>query len=848
MNDVVNKRSATIRIVGIYALVGFLWIFTSDTILSWLVHNQQIMVKIAIFKGSAYIIFTSLLLYVLLSRYNCRVTKSELVHEDRMQALEQSEERLSLALVASKSGIWDRNVKTGEVYFDSNYFMISGYEPNEFPHSYDEWEKRIHPVDVDRAKRAIEAYLTGKSESYNVEFRFKSKDDSWMWILSQGKLFERDEQGNPVRFTGMHTDISERKHSEESLLKSEAHYRSLFDSSLIGVTVTNRGLIITDANDAFCKMLEYSKYELIDKMSIADISHPDDADKSFEMVRKLMTHEIDHYSIEKRYLTKTRKTIIALIYIRGQYNLDGEYEGTTGSILDITAYKTAGESLRLSEEKYRSLFNNSDVAMFRSRADGSEVLDVNPKFLDMFGKTLDEMIGKPSTIVWADPNDREMMIRKLLADGRVTGYEQRLLNHLGGIRNCLTSMVLYREQGILEGSILDITEIKRAEEERLQLEQQLLHAQKLESLGVLAGGIAHDFNNILTSIVGNADLALMRMNPESPAIDNLHKIEQAAARAADLAKQMLAYSGKGKFIVENLDMNRLLEEMLHMLDVSISKKAVLRLNLTPHLPSVEADATQMRQIVMNLVINASEAISDKSGVIAITTGCMDLDKTYLKNVWLDENIKEGLYVYLEVADTGCGMDSVTQTKLFDPFFTTKFTGRGLGMAAVLGIVSGHKGAIKVYSEPEKGTTFKILLPASNRPADIFNHNSHTSDWKGEGKVLLVDDEETIRGIGKEMLQEFGFTTITANDGREAVEIFKQNPDVAFVILDLTMPHMDGEQCFMELKHLKPDVKVIMSSGYSEHEVTQKFAGKGLAGFIPKPYKLSDLRNAIIPLF
>jgi CheY-like chemotaxis protein len=190
------------------------------------------------------------------------------------------------------------------------------------------------------------------------------------------------------------------------------------------------------------------------------------------------------------------------------------------------------------------------------------------------------------------------------------------------------------------------------------------------------------------------------------------------------------------------------------------------------------------------------------------------------------------------------MDKETLGKLFDPFFTTKFTGRGLGMAAVLGIVRGHRGAIKVYSEPKRGTTFKILIPASSRPVEIFNGASHHDDWKAEGKVLLVDDEETVRGIGAEMLKELGFSVITAEDGRDAVEKFKSAPDIAFVILDLTMPHIDGEQCFRELRQLKSDIKVIMSSGFNEQEVTQKFVGKGLAGFIQKPYKLSVLRKAI----
>jgi PAS domain S-box-containing protein len=410
-----------------------------------------------------------------------------------------------------------------------------------------------------------------------------------------------------------------------------------------------------------------------------------------------------------------------------------------------------------------------------------------------------------------------------------------------------------RKNQVIVGAVItwrDISERVQAAQEKLALEKQLLHAQKLESLGVLAGGIAHDFNNILMAIIGNADLALMRMNPEAPAVENLHRIEKAAAQAADLAKQMLAYSGKGKFLVEHLDLNRLLEEMLHMLEVSISKKAILRLNLAPTIPAVEADATQLRQIIMNLVINASEAIDDQSGVIAITTGCMECNLSYLRDFWLDDKVIPGLYVYLEVADTGCGMDQETLARIFDPFFTTKFTGRGLGMAAVLGIVKGHKGAIKVYSEPGKGTSFKVLLPASESAETIVG-TSRNDIWQGSGTVLLVDDEQTVRDIGGEMLQALGFQVVLASDGREALEKFRENPGISFILLDLTMPHMDGEQCFRELRKIRPDVKVIMSSGYNEYEVTQKVIGKGLAGFVQKPYTMSALQavisNIVLPL-
>jgi signal transduction histidine kinase/CheY-like chemotaxis protein len=390
----------------------------------------------------------------------------------------------------------------------------------------------------------------------------------------------------------------------------------------------------------------------------------------------------------------------------------------------------------------------------------------------------------------------------------------------------------------------ELVERGRVEEERLTLEKQFLHTQKLESLGVLAGGIAHDFNNILTSIIGNAELALIRINHESPAVENLRKIELASARAADLAKQMLAYSGKGRFVIENIDLNRLLEEMLHMVEVSISKKAALRLNLTRPLATVEADATQMHQVVMNLIINASEALGEENGTITITTDCMDCDRGYLDSIWPAENLPEGPYVVLDVADTGCGMDAETLTKIFDPFFTTKFTGRGLGMAAVFGIIKGHKGTIKIYSEPGKGSIFKVLLPADASYANTHINTIQSDGWKGNGTILLVDDEEIVRTIGSEMLQELGFDVIVANDGQEALDIFSRRNDIHAVILDLTMPRLDGEQAFNGLRIIRPDVKVIISSGYNEQDVTRKFDGKGLAGFVQKPYRLSVLRDTL----
>ena len=638
---------------------------------------------------------------------------------------------------------------------------------------------------------------------------------------------------------------SELIEANKKLVESESKFKAVADNSplaiYMAVGIDQKGEYI---NQTFVKLFGYTLDDVPSLEQWLPLAYPDEIYRQqlYEEWRRRVKIAIETCSeIEPMESVVTCKDG-SLKTIQWGFKSIGNQNWSFG--LDLTERIQADQLLREREEKYRNLFYNAEIAMFRSKLDGSEILDVNQKFLDIVGKTREETIGKPAAIFWADLQERNEMVRRISEDGRVSGYEYKILDSLGNIKNCILSLVLYREQGIIEGSILDITDFKHAEVERLHLEKQLLHTQKLESLGILAGGIAHDFNNILTAIMGNAELALMRIDKESPVVGNLNEIEQASARAADLASQMLAYSGKGMFVITNLDLNRVIEDMLHMLEVSISKKAELRLNLSPYLPPVEADATQIQQIVMNLIINASEAIGDRSGIITVATSSMECQKSYLRKFWKDWDICEGLYVCLEVSDTGCGMDNETMKKIFDPFFTTKFTGRGLGMAAVHGIVRGHKGAIRVDSKPNKGTSFKLLLPASGNPAEVSTNDYHQVNWRGEGKVLLVDDEEIVRSIGKEMLKELGYDVIIANDGKEALKVFKATLDISFVILDMTMPHMDGEQCFQELRKIKPDIKVFISSGFSEHEISQKFAGFGLSGVIQKPYKLSELKESL----
>ncbi|MCK4511866.1 response regulator, partial [bacterium] len=367
--------------------------------------------------------------------------------------------------------------------------------------------------------------------------------------------------------------------------------------------------------------------------------------------------------------------------------------------------------------------------------------------------------------------------------------------------------------------------------------------QKMETIGEMAGGIAHDFNNLLTGVLGNIELGLLQVERGSPAARSFTEARVSAERAADLSRQMLAYSGKGNFVIEAVDVNVLVSEIGSLLEVSVSKNVALSYDLHRGLPPVVADVTQLHQVLLNLVTNASDSIGDEGGVVAIRTGLRDCDSAYLRETYLDDNLAEGDYLFIEVTDTGCGMDPETMQRIFDPFFSTKFTGRGLGLASALGIVRGHSGAIKVASGEGSGTTFTVLLPVGNCAALIPPEAKDVvaTSSSGGGTVLLVDDEDAVRDIGMRLLEQAGFAVVGAADGCEAVDYYREHcDDISCVLLDLTMPRMGGEETFQELRKIREDVRVVLSSGFSEQEVVGRFAEGGICGFVQKPYRFEKL--------
>jgi len=513
----------------------------------------------------------------------------------------------------------------------------------------------------------------------------------------------------------------------------------------------------------------------------------------------------------------------------------------------------AEDKLRESEDRYRDLVEHSQDLICTHDLEG-RILSANPWAATVLGYAPEELLRM---------NFRDLLVPEIrdefgryLDEIRTHGTAQGMLRvqSRNGDRLLWEYKNTLRTEGLAEpivrGMAHDVTERKRAEREKRNLEEQVRQTQKLESLGVLAGGIAHDFNNILMAVLGHAELALAEISPMSPARGNLIEIATAARRAAELCRQMLAYAGKASIALEPVVLRDLVEEMAHLLKTAISKKAILNLNLERGLPPIEADPSQIRQIVMNLIINASEAIGDRSGVITVSVGATRCDEEYLSKTELREILAPGLYLHLEVADTGCGIDEDTRSRIFEPFFSTKFTGRGLGLAAVLGIVRAHRGALKVYSEQGKGTTFKILFPVMEEAAEGARTNDPPpmTDWRGKGTILLVDDEESLIALGARMLEHLGFTVLMASDGLQAVELYRERgKEIDLVLMDLTMPHMDGAEAFGELRRLSPVVRVVLASGYSHEDVASRFAGKGLDGVLQKPYTLLKLRELLAGL-
>ena len=518
----------------------------------------------------------------------------------------------------------------------------------------------------------------------------------------------------------------------------------------------------------------------------------------------------------------------------------------------ISEREAAVERMRASEERFRSMFERHHATMWLIDAESWRIVDANPAAAEFYGYSRDELRGMHIGVI--NPMPREVLV-ELFARTRREHANHFIVPHRtksGDLRQVevYSTPIDYHGRRLLFSILHDVTDRLRAEAERETIQAQLVQSQKLESLGLLAGGIAHDFNNLLTAIRGNAELAVLRAGDNQLLRECLEPLVRTSERAAELTNKLLSYTGKAPSELRSADLSQVVREFTPLLKGLIAKNVELAVDVAPGLPSVLCDAVQLQQVVMNLVLNAAEACGPRAAHVRVATGVTEVDaavlSTWSAKLAVAGDLKPGRFAFVEVSDDGSGIEPAVIARIFDPFFTTKFTGRGLGLATVSGIVRAHHGGLEVESNPGEGSRFRAYFPVGLAPAAALPAAARQVARSGS-VVLIVDDEAVVLDVARDILQHFGFEVATASSGRMAVEIMRERK-IDLAMLDMTMPEMNGLQTLGALRAIRPDLPAILSTGYSEPEATRQFAGTNLAGFIQKPYApnvlVSKVREAL----
>ena len=716
-------------------------------------------------------------------------------------------------------------------YVSPSFYRITGYSPEEIDQS--DFSTRIHPDDVPAVEQARLDNLRGLST--RIEYRFRCKNGNFIWLDLKATPVGLGD-GKVDRIVCCARDITDRKLAELSALQSEARYRELVELSPEAIGIVQDGAFVY-GNPAAVELLAARDIDDFLGVKMEDVIHPDDLTSTYERVQQVVATQ---QAVPLRQIRAVRRDgKVITIETRVGPCVYGGKPAVQVIGRDVTQRLLTEEALRESEARWRSLVENApDIIMMVDRSGLISFINkAGPGF------RIEDVIGS-SSLQFISPSS-QMRARDAYARawdyGETVDFEIEATpqNHESQYYEVRVSPIRSGERTVALINISrDITDRKRLAEERLQIERKLQETQRLESLGLLAGGVAHDFNNLLTGVINYTVLAASKLAPKSSPVEYLEKAETAARRAADLTRQLLAYSGRGKLVTQPLNVSSVVSEMRELLQTSISKRITFSLQLTSNLPAVIADATQLRQVIMNLILNASEAIGTEIGVVTLKTHLVEATTESLISPYSSDLLPPGKYVCVEVSDTGCGMVPATLQRIFDPFFSTKFAGRGLGLSAVLGIVRGHHGAIQVQSVPGSGTTFRVLLPIqageTEAPEQVATPLPAAPTAIGSSPlVLLIDDEEVARMSVEAVLLSENFRVELAANGREGLELFSKIKDIDLVILDLTMPDLDGEQVFRVLRQQCPEVRVIITSGYSTEEIALKHAGDDRVGFVQK---------------
>ena len=757
---------------------------------------------------------------------------------DRRQAEEallESEERLKFVLKGSRLGFWDWNIETNVVRRNERWAEMLGYTLEEVEFTVRQWTDLIHPDDRSAAWKSIQDHLEGRTAMHEIEYRMLCKDGKYKWILDQAMVVKQDDKGLPLRMSGTHTDIAERKQAEEAFLENERFLKNVFDGIQDGISVLDLELNIIRVNQWIENMYSDQK-PLAGKKCYEAYQQRKKICPWCPSVKTIETGEPQSEIVPYPTSDNPKGWIdLSSFPIR---EAEGRVVGVIEHVKDITDRKRAEMALRESEEKYRTVLETSLDPIVVYDMEG-KVTYFNPAFTRTLGWTLEERQGKKMDLFVPDDTwpETQKMIEKVLAGENFSGFETRRYTKDGDIINVNMSAAIYKDQaGNPIGSVINLRDIT----EQKKLETQLLQAQKIDSIGTLAGGIAHDFNNLLMGIQGRVSLMLADIDSYHPDYDHLKGIEDYVRSASDLTNQLLAFARGGKYEVKPTDLNQLLDKSSEMFGRT-KKEITIHRKSQKGIWTAEVDRSQIEQMLLNLFVNAWQSMPG-GGELYLETENVMLDADYVKPY----SVEPGKYVKISVTDTGVGMDNATKDRIFDPFFTTKEMGRGtgLGLASAYGIIKNHNGFINVYSEKGEGTTFNIYLPASTK--EIIDEKKLSEEvLKGKEIVLLVDDEKMIVDVGKELLKKMGYKVLTANSGKAAIELYAANKDqIDMVILDMIMPDMGGGETYDKLKEINPDIKVLLSSGYSINGQANEILNRGCNGFIQKPFNMVDLSQKI----
>jgi len=645
-----------------------------------------------------------------------------------------------------------------------------------------------------------------------------------------------DENGQVIGSVHITRDITEQKHKEEALLESEERFRLTFQTSpdSININRLSDGLYL-DVNDGFTAMTGYSKEEVIGKSSLElNIWHnPQDRQRLVESLQQAGYIP----NLESKFRFKDGTVVTGLMSAR-VIMLKGEPH-IVSITRNIEEWRRTQDALRESEQRYRTLFEESMDGVYSVLRDGT-ITDANASFYKLFGYTREEIIGKDIHELYFDPADREKFLEEIENKGSVKDYEVQFRKRDGTEVDCLLTSSVYFGQ---EGSITGYRGILRDLTLRKGLRRQLLQAQKMEAIGTLAGGIAHDFNNILQVVVGFSEIILMSKGKGDPGYEDLEKVLSAGKKGADLVQRLLTFSRKTEINPKPLNLNHQIQRVESILERTIPKIIRIDMRLADGLSAITADPTQIEQILMNLAVNARDAMPE-GGTLILETSNVTLDDGYC-NTHLGS--KPGEYALLTVSDTGEGMDKITLQHIFEPFFSTKAAGKGtgLGLAMVYGIVKQHEGYITCYSEPGVGTTFKLYFPVTERQEESIVQREERRLPSGSETILVVDDEDLVRDLAKRILGRAGYTVLAAANGREALQIYKKKRQgISLIVLDLIMPEMDGKHCLRELLNINPGARVLVASGYSANGPTKEALQGGAKGFVSKPFDMGQLLQAV----